>query len=131
MTSRGFTSKIYHLTFISGADKTEQNIFASSSLADTSNAGFSQVATANGESVNQNIVVYDSLGKSHDVSITFVLENKTNDKASWRWYAETADATQSTGAFPVTDPRGSSPAINVGTGLVEFDNFGRFLKFVS
>ena len=124
----GTVNEISGLSMISGADKVERNIFAASTLADTSSAGFSQEAAANGESVNQNIVVYDSLGKSHDVSVTFVLEDKTNDKASWRWYAETADATQATGAFPVNDPRGVSPSINVGTGLVEFDNFGRFLR---
>lgn len=124
----GTVNELSNISFISGVDKVERNIFGASSLADTSGSGFSLQKTADGESVNQNIVVYDSLGKSHDVNLTFVLEDKDNDKASWRWYAETADAAQSTGIFPVGDPRGTTPAVNVGTGVVEFDNFGRFLR---
>ena len=62
------------------------------------------------------------------MSLTFVLEDQDNDKSVWRWYAETADATRSGGIFPVGDPRGLTPAVNVGTGKVMFDNFGRFLR---
>lgn len=123
----GSVNNITDISFISGVDKVERNIFGPSALADTSGNGYSIEKTSDGESVTQNIVVYDSLGKSHDVNMTFVLESKDNDKAVWRWYAETADASRKNGIFPVGDPRGLTPAVNVGTGVVHFDNFGRFL----
>jgi len=124
----GTSNELSGISFISGASKVERNLFSQSSLADTSGSGFSIQKSADGESINQNIVVYDSLGKSHDVSITFILESKDNDKAEWRWYAETGDASSAGGPFPVGDPRGNNPAINVGTGIVQFDNFGRYLS---
>ncbi len=124
----GTVNELSDISFISGTDSVERNIFGASSLADSSGDGFSLEVSATGESVSQNIVVYDSLGASHDVNVTFVLEDQDNDTASWRWFAETPDASRSDGAFPVGDPRGLTPAINVGTGVIHFDNFGRFLR---
>ncbi|MBF0245215.1 MAG: flagellar hook-basal body complex protein, partial [Planctomycetes bacterium] len=124
----GTANELSSISFISGSDKTERNVFQNSSLTNGSEMAASVQANANGESVTQNIVVYDSLGKSHDVAVTFVLESKDNDKAEWRWYAETADAAQKNGNFPANDPRGKTPGINVGSGVAIFDNFGRFLR---
>jgi flagellar hook protein FlgE len=124
----GTVNELSDVSFISGVDKVERNIFGASALADTIGASASVVSSANGESVSQNIVVYDSLGQSHDVNMTFVLEAKDNDKATWRWFAETADVTRKNGIFPVGDPRGNAPSMNVGSGTVSFDNFGRFLS---
>jgi len=124
----GTVNELSGISFISGTNSVERNIFSASSLADSSGNGFSLEVSATGESVTQNIVVYDSLGASHDVNITFVLEGQDNDTASWRWFAETADASRSDGIFPVGDPRGLTPAVNVGTGVVHFDNFGRFIR---
>lgn len=123
----GTVNELSGISFISGVDKVERNVFGASALADATGASYSKVSSATGESVSQNIVVYDSLGKSHDVNMTFVLESKDNDKAVWRWYAETADASRKNGIFPVGDPRGLAPSMNVGSGTVSFDNFGRYL----
>jgi flagellar hook protein FlgE len=124
----GTVNELSDISFISGTNSVERMIFGASSLADSSGNGFSLEVSATGESVTQNIVVYDSLGASHDVNITFVLEDQDNDTASWRWFAETADASRADGIFPVGDPRGLTPAVNVGTGVVHFDNFGRYLR---
>ena len=43
-------------------------------------------------------------------------------------FAETADASSEEGIFPVNDPRGLTPSVNVGTGTVVFDDLGRFLR---
>lgn len=124
----GTVNELSDISFISGTDSVERMIFGASSLADSSGNGFSLEVSATGESVTQNIVVYDSLGAAHDVNITFVLEDQDNDTASWRWFAETPDASRSDGIFPVGDPRGLTPSVNVGTGVVHFDNFGRYLR---
>jgi len=124
----GTVNELSDISFISGTDSVERSVFAASSLADSSGDGFSLEVSATGESVTQNIVVYDSLGATHDVNVTFVLEDQDNDTASWRWFAETPDASRADGAFPVGDPRGLTPSINVGTGVVHFDNFGRYLR---
>jgi flagellar hook-basal body protein len=124
----GVSNELSDISFMSGVDKTERNLFGASALADASGHGYSIAATADGESVSQNIVVYDSLGKSHDVTVTFVLEAQDNDKATFRWFAETADVSRKTGIFPAGDPRGQAPSVNVGSGTVQFDNFGRFLR---
>lgn len=124
----GVVNELSDISFMSGVDKTERNIFAASALADASGHGYSIATNADGESVSQNIVVYDSLGRSHDVNVTFVLEAQDNDKATFRWFAETASAARKNGIFPAGDPRGQAPSINVGSGTVQFDNFGRFLR---
>jgi len=124
----GTVNELSDISFMSGVDKTERNLFAASALADASGHGYSISTAADGESVSQNIVVYDSLGKSHDVTVTFVLEAQDNDKATFRWFGETADVSRKTGIFPAGDPRGQAPSVNVGSGMVQFDNFGRFLR---
>jgi flagellar hook-basal body protein len=123
----GTANEISNISYISGVDKVERSIFSASALADANGNGYAKVAAATGESVSQNIVVYDSLGKSHDVNVTFVLEKQDNDKSTWRWFAESADVAQKNGIFPAGDPRGLTPSVNVGSGTVNFDNFGRFL----
>ena len=81
----GSVNALSNISFISGTNSTERQIFASSSLSQAT-GDFSLEVEANGESVTQNIVVYDSLGKSHDVNITFVLEEQENDTSTWRWF---------------------------------------------
>ncbi len=124
----GTVNQISQLSFISGTDKTERNVFQNSALTNGTDHASSVEKSADGESVTQTIVIYDSLGQSHDVALTFVLESKDNDKSTWRWLAETPDASQRNGFFPAGDPRGKAPAINVGSGKLVFDNFGRFLR---
>lgn len=124
----GTTNELSGVSFISGADRVERNVFTNSALTNGSVNAATTQKSAVGESVSQNILVYDSLGTPHDVTLTFVLEQKDNDKATWVWYAETGDAAQKNGNFPAGDPRGNKPGINVGTGKAIFDNFGRFMR---
>ncbi|MFI4872989.1 MAG: flagellar hook protein FlgE [Phycisphaerales bacterium JB061] len=72
-----------------------------------------QVAEASGESVKTAFTVYDSLGSPLRVDISMVLESKSNTGTTWRYYAESPDDTM------------GGPAI--GTGTVQFDNFGQIV----
>ncbi len=62
--------------------------------------------------VSTSIVVYDSLGKSHNLTIDFV---KTRDEGTWAWSI--------TGA-------GEEEIIRGGSGRAVFDNSGNFLSFI-
>lgn len=74
----------------------------------------SRDATAAGESVRTSFTVYDSLGTPLRTDLALTLEAKTNAGTTWRYYAESPDDT--------TDgPR-------IGTGLLEFDNFGQLVQ---
>ena len=72
-----------------------------------------QLAEGSGESVKTAFTVYDSLGTPLRVDISMVLESKSNAGTTWRYYAESPDNTL------------GGPAI--GTGLVQFDNFGKIV----
>lgn len=62
--------------------------------------------------VSTSIVVYDSLGKSHNLTIDFI---KTQDEGTWAWTI--------TGA-------GDEEIIRGGSGRAVFDNSGNFLSFI-
>lgn len=72
-----------------------------------------QTTEASGEAVKTAFTVYDSLGTPLRVDVSMVLESKSNTGTTWRYYAESPDDTV------------GGPAI--GTGTVEFDNFGRIV----
>lgn len=72
-----------------------------------------QTADASGESIKTAFTVYDSLGTPLRVDISMVLEGKSNTGTTWRYYAESSDDTL------------GGPGI--GTGTVEFDNFGKIV----
>ncbi len=72
-----------------------------------------QTAEASGEAVKTAFTVYDSLGTPLRVDISMVLENKSNTGTTWRYYAESSDDT-------VGGP-------SIGTGTVQFDNFGKIV----
>ncbi|MFI4872863.1 MAG: flagellar hook protein FlgE [Phycisphaerales bacterium JB061] len=72
-----------------------------------------QTAEASGEAIKTAFTVYDSLGTPLRVDISMVLENKSNTGTTWRYYAESPDDTA------------GGPSI--GTGTVEFDNFGKIV----
>jgi flagellar hook protein FlgE len=71
-----------------------------------------QAQSANGESGFTPFSVYDSLGNSVNLSLSFVMESKSNAGNTWRWYAESNDSTSS--------------SRTVGSGTVTFDNDGAF-----
>ncbi len=49
-----------------------------------------KAASANGESVRTNFVVYDSLGGETSIDATLVLDSKTSSETTWRYYIESA-----------------------------------------
>ncbi|MCD6204650.1 MAG: flagellar hook-basal body complex protein [Candidatus Marinimicrobia bacterium] len=58
------------------------------------------------------IIVYDSLGKSHNLTVDFV---KTKDEGTWVWTVTGAD---------------NEEIIRGGSGRAVFDNSGNFLSFI-
>ncbi|MCA9273893.1 MAG: flagellar hook-basal body complex protein [Phycisphaerales bacterium] len=72
-----------------------------------------QSAEASGEAIKTAFSVYDSLGTPLRVDISMVLEGKSNTGTTWRYYAESPDDTL------------GGPSI--GTGTIEFDNFGKII----
>ena len=72
-----------------------------------------QTAEASGEAIKTAFTVYDSLGTPLRVDISMVLENKSNTGTTWRYYAES--------------PNDTAGGPSIGTGTVEFDNFGKIV----
>lgn len=70
--------------------------------------------SASGESIKTAFTVYDSLGTPLRVDLAMTLEDKTNTGTTWRYFAESPDDTMG-------GPR-------IGTGLIEFDNFGQIIQ---
>ncbi len=75
---------------------------------------FSTIAEASGESARADTLVYDSLGTSRTVELTFVKQGASTLGNQFRWFAESAD---NFGSDRV-----------VGSGLITFDNDGQFLS---
>lgn len=72
----------------------------------------SRLASADGESVRNTFVVFDSLGTPLNVDLTMVLESRQGGSGTtWRYYADSADAA------------GVMTALNTGT--INFDENGR------
>ncbi|MBL8828293.1 MAG: flagellar hook-basal body complex protein, partial [Planctomycetaceae bacterium] len=78
---------------------------------------FSKTQDAVGNSAVADFLVYDSLGAPKNVRITAVLEEKTNDDFTYRWFADS----------PNNEVSGSQ-TISVGTGLIKFDSSGKVLN---
>jgi flagellar hook protein FlgE len=76
-----------------------------------------------GESISTSFVAYDSLGTPVTINVTAVMEAKTDEGVSWRYIATSADDKNPTSLPP-------NEGIIVGTGTLQFDNFGR-LKTVT
>lgn len=72
-----------------------------------------QTEEASGEAIKTAFSVYDSLGTPLRVDVSMVLEAKTNTGTTWRYYAESPEDT-------VGGP-------SIGTGTVQFDNFGKII----
>ena len=62
--------------------------------------------------VTSSVVVYDSLGKSHNLTIDFI---KTEDEGTWAWEVV---------------PDGSEQVVRGGSGRVVFDTNGNYLSFM-
>jgi len=73
---------------------------------------FQTMQSAVGTSTFTSFLIYDSLGNSHKVDLTFVLESQDNTGRTWRFFANSLDDT------------GSSSVL--GTGAVHFDVDGNY-----
>lgn len=54
---------------------------------------FDKQQSANGESVRTSFIIYDSLGAAKTIDVTVVLEDKSGQGTSWRFYAQSEDDT--------------------------------------
>lgn len=79
----------------------------------------------NGESVYTSFVGYDSLGTPITVSLTAVLESKTNAGTTWRFYASSGDDTDAAAFNPAAT---SHPGELLGDGTLSFDNQGKLIS---
>jgi flagellar hook protein FlgE len=70
----------------------------------------------NGEGSTTDFVVFDSLGIPLNVRITTVMEEKTNDSRTYRWYATSEDNEPGSGVDTV-----------LGNGTITFDANGRII----
>ncbi len=70
-----------------------------------------------GESAVTDCVVYDSLGISCDLRLTFVLESRTSTSTTYRWFADSSSNELST----------NTAKTDVGTGTISFDGEGNYL----
>lgn len=68
-------------------------------------------AASDGESVRTSFLVYDSLGTPVDVTLSMVMESKSNAGTTWRYMAES--------------PGTTSEPVPVGTGVLNFNTAGR------
>ncbi len=71
-------------------------------------------SAALGESVRTTFQAYDSVGIPMEVIVTLVMEEKSTEGITWRFYAESADDTDADRVL--------------GTGTIKFDSTGNFLE---
>jgi flagellar hook protein FlgE len=92
--------------------------FRETGSATTTNVGlsFGSVQDANGEGATADVVVFDSLGIPLNIQVTTVVEEKTGDTTSVRWYAFSPDNEPLTGADTT-----------IGNGVITFNNEGGLL----
>lgn len=69
--------------------------------------------SSDGESVRTTFLVYDSLGTSVEVDVAMVLDSRSSNGTSWRYYVESDDAT--------------GVGLAQGTGLISFDTSGKLI----
>ncbi|GEM_PF-850461 len=76
---------------------------------------------ADGESTTSTLTVFDSQGGAHSINMVATrIDTKSNNGASWRWYADAIDDDND-----LTDD--IDPDIAVGSGTMKFDNLGDYL----
>jgi flagellar hook protein FlgE len=72
-----------------------------------------KLGTADGESVRTTFLAYDSLGSSVEVDVAMVLDARSSNGTTWRYFVESGDA--------------SGTAIAQGTGTIDFDTSGKLI----
>jgi flagellar hook protein FlgE len=73
----------------------------------------SKIADADGESIRTTFVAYDSLGAPVEVDATFVLDSRSTNATTWRYYIESSDDTDLNA--------------QLATGTLRFDTDGRLI----
>ena len=86
----------------------------------TPNLSFGSVQEAKGQSAVADFIAYDSLGLPLRVRLTATLEERSDSRTTYRWYADSPDNIE----------RGDTN-ISVGTGLMYFDGNGNFISSTS
>ena len=81
------------------------------------NLAFSSSQTAAGEGAVADFIAYDSMGMPLSVRLTTVMESRDGTSVTYRWFADSADNSDTSGA-----------GIAVGTGLISFDGEGNFVS---
>ena len=125
LTASGTVPNAAHLT-ITGNPGTENAITLTGAAFSTTGGGsmrFTESAPAVGESVSTSVVAYDSLGTGVPLDVTLVLDAKTDQGTTWRFFANSAADTDAAAFAP-----GGGPGTRVGTGTVSFDNDGKFVS---
>ena len=84
------------------------------------NLGFGTLQEAKGQSVATDFIAYDSLGLPLRLRVTTTLEERSDQRLVYRWYADSSD----------NSVKGSTE-IGVGTGLIYFDGDGNFVSSTS
>jgi flagellar hook protein FlgE len=82
----------------------------------TPNLGFGEIQEAEGQSAVADFIAYDTLGIPVNVRITTILESVSDTATVYRWFADSADNSPTSGSD-----------ISVGTGLVTFDGLGNLI----
>ena len=84
------------------------------------NLGFGTVQEAKGQSAVTDFIAYDSLGLPLRMRLTATLEERSDQRLVYRWYADSSD----------NSVKGSTE-IAVGTGLIYFDGDGNYVSSTS
>ena len=84
------------------------------------NLGFSTVQEAAGQSAVADFLAFDSLGSPVNVRVTAVMQERSGQATTYRWFADSPD----------NDPV-SGVDRAVGTGLVTFDGEGNFVDITN
>ncbi len=98
-------------------DLTSLKVTNASGAVEVPNLAFGTIQEAKGQSAVADFIAYDSLGMPIRTRVTAVLESRTDNATTYRWYADSADN------LPLD---GSN--IAVGTGLISFDGNGNFIS---
>jgi flagellar hook protein FlgE len=113
----GFTANMGIENRLSVALSSFTLVPSGSSSSQSISVDFNETQEANGEGSTTDFVVFDSLGIPLNVRITTVMESRTNDSRTYRWFATSEDNEPSSGADTV-----------LGNGTITFDANGRIIS---
>jgi flagellar hook protein FlgE len=130
-------SRLFVVSNVGKDNAVALNGSAFSNTAGTNGFTFNPATAANslgtvddqtGESINTSFPVYDSLGTPLNVSVTAVLESKSDAGTTWRFWANSPDDTRSVDTF---DPTAPTTGTLLGSGTLQFDPSGKLQTVAS